>query len=184
MVDAGPRHFRSDEDRFEVLSDEGEMGGEDLRDRERSRKERRTREETSSPVARETYQRGPQTPHEFQPHPYTAPNPDYYSSSATDHTSGTTVRPKIKRSSTSASQALRRAGTDLLQNLPALLERAGWLIRVLEAQQSKSRKRSLVSKSSALMVALSLVSGLYKQYNERKSSGRDGREHRERRAHK
>lgn len=195
IVDAGPRQFRSDEDRFEVLSDDETGGGEDMTERERRRRDRRTRErrrEESLPGGRERGVRnyrdhdgyGAQASHEPQLHPYTAENPDYYSYPATDiyPTSGASVRPKLKRSSTSASQALRRAGTDLLQNLPALLERAGWLVRVLEAQQKRTRKRSLVSRSGALIMALNLVGGLYRQYNERRSLRRDGGEHRERRA--
>jgi len=163
MVSAGPRQFQNDEDRFEVLSDD----------------------EGGTPEG-EAYSRGHHNEH-GSARPRAGLADEYFNPPGgiygkTTHGQSqpavtpqlSNVQPKPKRSSTSASKAIRKAGGDLLQNLPALLDRAGWLLRILQAQQRRSGTMSLVSSYGALLMALNVAVELFRQYKERKAVEREG----------
>ena len=84
-------------------------------------------------------------------------------------------RPKPKRSSTSTSQTMRRVGNEILHNLPQLLERAGWLLKILDTQQKRSGGSRSVTGYSGLLIALNLVMELYKQFGGERKLRSEGR---------
>ena len=193
-VPAGPSGIMSDDDRFEELSDE------ELPEGYSSRSAPANAHGASTPVggyphqhqARQSGSRGhadeyyyggasggvapPHGPY-VHPQPVAPSYPDHYNQSYPPHSTSLdhhhSARPKPKRSSTSAT--MRKVGGELLQNLPALLQRAGWLLSLLETQQMRSGGKKS-KRYSGLLMALTMVSELYRQFqSEGGSRRRSGR---------
>lgn len=201
-VDARPSQFRNDDERFEVLSDsDPEMhnyNGQSFHghNQHSQRQQQQQQQPTSRGLADEyyfpeylpgqhqpspnaAYPPGPMHP----PHYNTLGNDDYMNyqhpqpvdPSYTDYHNPSQARPKPKRSSTSASQTMKKVGNDILNNLPQLLERAGWLLKILDAQQKRSGGSRSITGYSGLLMALNLVMGLYKQFGGERKSKLEGR---------
>lgn len=194
-VDARPSQFRNDDERFEVLSDSDPETYNYNRSQSHSEGQQHQQQPRSAGLADEYYfpqylPGQPQPPPAPANAPYTpGPAPPLYSNTPgndgymnyqhpqpidptyADSHNPSNARPKPKRSSTSTSQTVRKVGNEILHNLPQLLERAGWLLKLLDTQQKRSGGSRSITGYSGLLIALNLVMELYKQYSER-SEGR------------
>lgn len=201
-VDARPSQFRNDDERFEVLSDSDPESYSYNRSQSfhgHSQGQQHQQQPTSRGLADEYY--FPEyLPGQNQPPPAPAnaayspgPTPPLYNSTPgndgfmnyqhpqpidptyTDYHNPSDVRPKPKRSSTSTSQTVRKVGTEILHNLPQLLERAGWLLKILDTQQKRSGGSRSITGYSGLLIALNLVMELYRQFGGERGSRSEGR---------
>ncbi|KAF8418411.1 hypothetical protein EV426DRAFT_707552 [Tirmania nivea] len=193
-IDARPSQFQSDDERFEVLSDSDPETYQHNRSQsfhrhnQHSQGQKHQQQPKSRGLADEYY--FPEyLPGQHQPTPAPAnaaytPGPMYPPHNNTPGTHGymnyqhpqpvsqtyanyyppSDTRPKPKRSSTSTSQTIKKVGNEILHNLPQLLERAGWLLKILDAQQKRSGGSRSVSGYSGLLIALNLVMELYRQF--------------------
>lgn len=209
-VDARPSQFGSDDERFEVLSDSDPEShsynrsqsfrshNQHLPGQQQHQQQPMSRGhadeyyfpeylpqyQPSPAPASAAYSPGPM----YSPHnntPGTNAHMNYQHPQSVDPTyanyhSPSDARPKPKRSSTSTSQAMRKVGNEVLHNLPQLLERAGWLLKILEAQQKRSGGSRSITGYSGLLMALNLVMELYRQFGGERRSRSEGRsrEHR------
>jgi len=190
-VDARPGQFRSDEERFEVLSDsdpetpyQSTSRGGNMNQQYQQYQQQPTPRGHADEYYFPEYLPGnthttPVYP-DGQNNIHNAPQMSYQHPQSVDptypdyHNPADVPRPKPKRSSTSASQTMRKVGTEMLQNLPQLLERAGWLLKVLDAQQQRSGGKRSITGYSGLLMALNLVMELYRQFGGEKRVREEG----------
>lgn len=195
-VDARPSQFRDDDERFEVLSDSDTDSRSQNFHGQNSYSQRQQHQQQQQPASRgladeyyhpgqhqsspaaanAAYSPGPMYP----PHNNTTGSNGYMNPQPVDPTyanyhNPSDVRPKPKRSSTSTSQAVKKVGNEILHNLPQLLERAAWLLQILDTQQKRSGGSRSVTGYSGLLIALNLVMELYKQFGGERRLKSEGR---------